>query len=99
MSDLGKRVRQIALIVMIAGLGVANLFLYLRGQIVWGIFWSLILLLVAGFELYSFYVSKAKTTISNVWKKWSQESPFWAYTTLALLCIGLNALIVHLAVW
>lgn len=98
MSDIGKRVRQIALWVMCISLGVADALLFIRGQIVWGIFWAIILALVGIFEVYNFYILK-KSTISNVWKAWAQASPFWAYTTLFLLWFGLNALIVHLAVW
>lgn len=99
MSQLNKQIRQIALWVMIFGLGLADLFLFIRGQFIWGIFWAIILSLVVIFEVYSYYFSKHKTTISNIWKKWDEKSPIWARPTLFLLWLGLTALIVHLAIY
>ena len=84
---------------MIGSVVIADALLFVRGQIIWGVFWAVITTLVIGFELWNFYVLK-KSTISNVWKKWAQESPWWAYTTLFFLWLGLNALILHLAlIW
>ena len=84
---------------MILSLSAGDILLYLRGQVIWGIFWSLILLLVVIFEVWAYFFSKEKTTISNIWKAWAIKSPLWAYLTLGLLWAGLTALIVHLAVW
>lgn len=96
----GSKVRQIALWVMIISfIGLVTV-LFVRGQIIWGIVWVVIGSTVGIAELYSIFVSKDKKTISNMWKQWTQNSPFWAWTALALMFIGLNALIVHLAwIW
>ena len=99
MSEIGKQVRLAALWVMIITLVAADIILYVVGQIIWGTFWTIILMLVAAYEIYAFYFSKHKTTISNIWKQWAMKSPITAYITLALLWIGLTALAVHLAVW
>jgi len=98
-SELGKKIRKIALWIMIFGLGTADVLLFIKGQFIWGIFWAIILSLVAIFEIYAYFFSKEKTTISNVWKAWAQKSPFWAYTTLFLIWLGLTSLIVHLAIY
>lgn len=98
-NTIGGITRTVALWVMIVGAVVSDAILYWKGQIVWGIFWSIIILLVAAFEIYGVFISEKKKTISNMWKEWAIKSPFWAYTTLAILCIALNALILHLAVW
>lgn len=95
----GGITRTVALWVMMVGAAVADGLLYWRGQYVWGIFWSCIILLVIGFEIFGKFFSKEKLTISNMWKKWAKEEPFWAYLTLGILCVSLNAMILHLAVW
>ena len=97
MPETGKQIRLAALWVMLITLIGGNLLLWFQQQFLWAVFLTIILLMVAVFELYSVFVSKQKTTISNVWKQWAQQSPLWAYGTLTLLWIGLNALIVHLA--
>ena len=99
MNEIGKQIRLAALWVMIIALVAADIILYIVGQFIWATFWTIILLLVAGYEIYAFYFSKHKTTISNIWKQWTIKSPVLAYSTLALIWIGLSALAVHLAVW
>lgn len=96
---LGGITRTVALWIMMIGAGVATGLLYWQGQLVWGIFWSCIICLVISFEIYGKFFSKQKKTISNMWKDWAIKSPFWAYLTLGILCVSLNALILHLAVW
>ena len=96
---VGGITRTVALWVMIILAGTADAILYWQGQIVWGVFWSLIILLVICFEIYGFFFSPQKKTISNMWKEWAIKSPGWAYTTLALLWVALTALCIHLAVW
>ena len=97
MSEISKKIRLAALWVLIISLSLGDLLLYVKGQIIWGTFWSIILLLVVGYEIYAYFFSKHKTTISNIWKEWTIENPFFAYLTLGLIWLGLNALIVHLA--
>ena len=94
---LGGITRTIALWIMIVGAGIATGLLYWQGQVIWAIFWSCIICLVIGFEIFS-YATKKKT-ISTIWKDWAIKSPKWAYTTLAILWVALSALCLHLAVW
>lgn len=95
----GGITRTVALWIMMIGAAVADALLYWQGQIIWGVFWSIIILLVIGFEIYAYFFSKHKRTISNIWKAWAQTSPFWAYLTLFILWVSLSALCLHLAVW
>lgn len=39
-----------------------------------------------------------RLTISNRWRNWAKEEPFYAYSALAFMAIGFLGLIVHLAV-
>lgn len=96
-QDVWGVLRTTGLIVMIVCAVIADAILYWQGQIIWGVFWSVIVALVGGFEIYA-YLTKKKT-ISTIWKEWAQKSPFWAYTTLILLATALNGLWIHLAVW
>jgi hypothetical protein len=96
-SDLWGVLRTIGLIVMIVCASLATAILYWQGQIIWAIFWTVIIALVGGFEIFS-YATKKKT-ISTVWKEWAQKSPFMAYLTLGLLATALGGLWLHLAVW
>lgn len=93
----GGITRTVALIVMMVGAAIANGLLYWRGEIWWATFWSLIIALVVVYEVLS-TIFKGKT-ISTQYKEFIQRQPFWGYTILAILCIALNALILHLAVW
>jgi hypothetical protein len=96
---LGGITRTVALWVMIVCAGIADVLLYLQGQIIWGTFWSVIILLVGGYELYAYFFSAHKKTISNIYRDFIKAHPFWGYGILVLLCVALNALILHLAVW
>ena len=96
-NELGKKIRLIALWIMLITLISGNILLWVFQQFVWAIFLTIILLMVAVFEIYGIFFSPQKTTISNMWKQWAEKSPIWAYTTLTLLWVGLNALVVHLA--
>ncbi len=96
-KTLGGITRTIALIVMIVCACIADFILYFKGQVIWGLFWSIIIGLVGVFEIVSYVTDKE--TISTKWKKWAEKSPFWAYLTLILLWVSLNALILHLAVY
>lgn len=95
-NELGKKIRLVALWVMLVTLIAGNLSLYANGQYVWALFLNIILLLVAAFEIYGYFISPQKMTISNMWKQWAKKSPVWSYATLIIIAIGLNALIVHL---
>lgn len=98
-KTIGGYTRTIALWVMILSVIAADTLLWINGQKEWAIFWVLITALVVVFELYGVFISKQKRTISNMWKAWAQEKPFWAYLTLGILWLGLSALCLHLAVW
>lgn len=91
--------RTIALYVLILTGLAATALCYSRGQIVWGVFLTIILLLTVAFEVYGRFISKERKTISSMWKAWAIKEPGWAYTALTLLCLAFNALILHLAVW
>jgi hypothetical protein len=100
-KSIGGIIRGIALWVMIIGAVAADFICYWRGQIVWGTFWSCIIALVIGYEIYGKFISKEKKTISNmfrdwiVWEKENKKFP-WGRTTLIILWTALTALIVHL---
>lgn len=94
---VGGITRTIALWTMMIGAFVADGLLYWQGQTVWAIFWSCIICLVIGFEIFS-YATKKKT-ISTIWKDWAIKDPKWAYITLGILWVALSALCLHLAVW
>lgn len=93
----GGITRTVALWIMMIGAGIATGLLYWQGQYVWAVFWSCIIGLVVGFELFG--IITKKKTISTMYKEFIQAHKFWGYTILAILCVALNALIVHLAVW
>jgi len=68
---------------------------------VWAIFWSAIISLVAGFEIYGRFFSPVKITISNMyreWQKWEKENKLFPLSRVGLLMvwIAFTGLIVHL---
>ena len=98
-KSVGGIIRGIALWIMMGGAAIADAILYWKGQIVWGTFWSCIILLVIGYELWAKFISKDKKTISNMYRDWivSEKGKFpWARIVLIILAIALMALIIHL---
>jgi uncharacterized protein YacL len=96
-KDVWAYLRTMGLVVMIVCAVLATAILYWQGQIIWAVFWSCIIALVGGFEIFA-YATKKKT-ISTIWKEWTQKSPELSYTTLLLLATSLLGLWIHLAVW
>lgn len=93
-------IRTIALWVMILTAVSADTLLYLNQQWIWASFWSIVILLVIGYELYA--IITEKKTISTIYKEWIQKgkvAAFWARLILILLWVGLNCLILHLWFW
>ena len=100
-KSTGGIIRGVALWVMMIGAVVADFLCYWRGQTVWGTFWSCIIALVIGYEIWGKFFSKEKKTISNMFRDWivyeKEHGMFpWGRTVLIILCIALNALIIHL---
>lgn len=100
-KSIGGIIRGIALWIMMGGAAIADGLLYWRGQIVWGTFWSCIIALVIGYEIWGKFISKERKTISNMYRDWivadKQSGNFaWGRLVLIILCIALNALIIHL---
>ena len=93
----GGITRTVALWVMIIGAGIATGLLYWQGQYVWAVFWSCIIGLVVGFEIW--FVIKKRKTISTMYKEFLQKNPFWGYTIIIILAVALNSLLLHLSVW
>jgi hypothetical protein len=92
---------------MIVGACVADSILWWRWAIAvgelkdwlffWATFWGCIIGLVCGYEIFATITKRM--TISTMWKKWEESSSqgkFWSRTTLIILDISLNALIIHL---
>lgn len=94
---IGSVIRTVALWVMIVFACIADVILYINAQYIWATFWTLVILLVIGYELFA-YLTKKKT-ISTMWKDWLISSPLIAYPTTILIWIALNALMIHLIVW
>lgn len=67
-SDIWGLLRTIGLIVMIVCSVLATAILYWHGEIIWAVFWTTIIALVGGFEIFA-YATKKKT-ISTMWKDW-----------------------------
>ena len=100
-KSTGGIIRGIALLVMIGTVVLGDAILYWQHQVVWGIFWSCIIALVLGFEVYGKFISKQKLTISNMWRDWivyekdNKKFP-WGRITLIIIWVSFTALIVHL---
>lgn len=94
---IGGITRTVALWVMIICAAIADTLLYIRGEMWWGSFWSVIIATVILYEIVC-YVTQRKT-ISTQYRDFIKAHPVWGYTILAILCVSLNALIIHLAVW
>ena len=111
-KSIGGIIRGVALWVMMGGAAIADGILWWRWTcmpdaasklwlLVWAIFWACIIALVIGFEIYGKFFSPVKITISNMWRDWityekdNKKFP-WGRVTLIILCVALNALIVHL---
>lgn len=99
MSDIFGKIRTIGLVTMIACAAGADLWLFLIGgdMLIWAYFWLCIILLVAGFEIFS-YATKKKT-ISTVWKEYAQKHRLIATVLIGILATSLLGLWVHLLFW
>jgi hypothetical protein len=110
-KDLPAVLRTVGLWVMLAGVSVADAVLYWQAIsapapinyfiYVWAIFWSCIIALVVGFEIYGKFFSGKDLTISNMyrdWQKWEKAGNRfqWSRTCLAILWVAFTGLIVHL---
>lgn len=99
-KDIWGFLRTFGLVTMITCVIVADAILYWQQQWVWAIFWSCIIALVAGLEIFCYIVWHK--TISTMWKEWAQKnkkSGIISYITLALLATSLLGLWIHLAFW
>lgn len=110
-KDVPAVLRTVGLWTMLVGVSVADFFLYANAIaapmpikffiMVWAIFWSCIIALVVGFEIWGYFFSGKKLTISNMyreWQKWEKENNKfqWSRTCLAILWLAFTGLIVHL---
>jgi hypothetical protein len=91
--------RTIGLVVMIVSASVADIWLFFIGgdMLIWAWFWLTIILLVGGFEIFS-YATKKKT-ISTIWKEYAQKHRVIASVLIGILAVSLLGLWVHLLVW
>lgn len=109
--DIPGVLRTVGLWVMMGVIAIADALLYQQAFsapmpiqffiMVWAIFWSCIILLVVGFEIYGKFFSPYKLTISNMyreWQKWEKENnrPQISRIGLAMWWIAFSGLIVHL---
>jgi hypothetical protein len=98
-KSISSIARTVGLITMIVCAVIADIWLFLIGgeMIIWAYFWLGIILLVGGFEIFS-YATKKKT-ISTIWKEYAQKHRVIASVIIGILATSLLGLWIHLLFW
>jgi type IV secretory pathway TrbF-like protein len=95
-NNIWRKVRLWGLVGLIAGDVSMLLIMALAGQWIWFTTFSAITLIIVLAEIFSYFFTKEKITISTRYGLWIKESPVWALIALGCFLIAMISLAVHL---